>query len=85
MSRLDTQDALHQNFWVGHLYISIFFKKKSVYNHLCACAHLNTCAHACGGQRLIADIFLGHAPPYVLAEDLSLNLELTHLTRLPGH
>lgn len=45
MSRLDTQDALHQNFWVGHLYISIFFKKKKVCITICVHVHIWTHVH----------------------------------------
>lgn len=37
-----------------------------------------------GSQKSLLSVFFSHSSPYVLKEDLSLNLELTNLARLDG-
>ena len=44
------------------------------------CVHM----HACGGQRLMLDVFLYCSSPCFLRQALLLNLELSYLPRLAG-
>ena len=84
--------ALHSNYWrhahdcsrhgSPHLAMRTFSPLfvstcgLCVCNVVCMCAHVYTCR--------VSGVFLNNFPPYFLSQDLSLNLELTNLTRHAG-
>lgn len=45
----------------------------------CMQARAYLCGNACGGPELMLGVFLDHAPRYLLRQDLSLNLQFSHL------
>lgn len=48
------------------------------------CVDVHVCVCACGGQKLMLEIFLCSSLPYFMKQYLSLSLELTGSARLAG-